>query len=232
LPKDFMEIFGYDASSVLPRHVEAFRHRPLKVMSTTHFSVPYLVEAGFLGHNIVYYRKHYYAAPLSAGAINFSQLSADELSRLVNAENLSSVRARIVVLEAERQIVPTVGNLVRSELKGLRIDVGAGQASGLTLSQSHAPEQVFEGSTTAAQQGSAADERVGQVRSLGSFLRHNLFQRRDGVIAVPMRIGAVDPNVYELKFDPDVITSRGLISTQIAILRAWVSWACGNQAKI
>jgi hypothetical protein len=46
-------------------------------------------------------------------------------------------------------------------------------------------------------------------------VKHHLFKRRDGVIGVPMRIGPVDPNVYELRVNPDVIASRGLISAQI-----------------
>jgi hypothetical protein len=165
LPRDFMEIFGYDASSVLPRHAEAFRHRPLRVMSTTHFSVPYLIETDFLGHNVVSYRQHHYAVPLSAGAVDLRQLSADELSKLVNAETLSSVRARIVVKEVERQIVSTVGNHVRSELEGPRngdFD-GAVGASDPALSQSHAPEQMTDGSAAPAHPAPPGDERVGQV---------------------------------------------------------------------
>jgi hypothetical protein len=234
LPQDFMEMFGYNASSVLPRHVETFRHRPLKVMSATHFSVPYLVDTGFLGHNIVSYRQHYYATPFSAGEVNFSQLSAEELSKLVNADNLSSVRARIVVQEVERQIVPTIGTLVKSELEASRNKglSGAPRTDDLAFSQSHEPEQIIEESTASAQPASPGDERVGHVHSLGSFLKHNLFRRRDGIIAVPMRIGPVDPNVYELKFNPEVITSHGLILTQIGILRAWVRWTCGGRAKI
>ena len=75
------------------------------------------------------------------------------------------------------------------------------------------------------------DERVGQVHPLGSFLKYNLFKRRDGIIAVPMRIGPVDPNVYELRVNPDVIASRGLISARIEILCVWVRWAFRGRAK-
>jgi len=168
LPRDFVEIFGYDASSVLPRHAEAFRHRPLRMMSTTHFSVPYLIETDFLGHNVVSYRQHCYAVPLSAGALDLRQLSADELSKLVNAENLSSVRARLIAKEVERQMVSTIGNFVRFELEGHRTDDlnGIVDASDLALSQSHAAEQMIEEPAASAQPvSSVTKEQAKSMRS-------------------------------------------------------------------
>lgn len=259
MPQDFMEKFGYDSSSVLPRHAEAFRQRPLKLMSTTHFSVPYLIETGFLDHNIVSFKQHCYGVPFSAGAVDIRQLSAEELSKFVNAENVSSVRARIVVREVERQIAPIVGNLVKSELQKLcdsdldgtrgdeikdRIEplveslvssvlnkrfMEAEEArESASAAEPNALEQASEANAPPSPPASRGDERVGQVHSLGSFLRYNLFQRRDGVIAVPMRIGPVDPNSYNLKFHPGVIASPGVISIRTSILRDWIRWAYGR----
>ncbi|MBV8630623.1 MAG: hypothetical protein JOZ83_06840 [Silvibacterium sp.] len=225
LPQDFMEMFGYDASSVLPRHAEAFRRRPLNVMSTAQLSVPYLIETDFLGHNIVSYRQHFHAVPLTAGAVDLSELSEEELAKFVNGENLSSVRARIIAKEVERQVVPTVEHLVRSELKGLRnSNFDSGPLESDLACQSQASVQRISENAASAPPASPGDERVGQVHSLGSFLKYNLFRRRDCVIAVPMRLGPVDPNVYELRFNPGVIASSGLIATQIRILCAQIGW--------
>lgn len=226
LPQDFMETFGYDATAALPRHADVFRHRKLKLASAEHASIPYLVETDFLGHNIVSYRQHYYALPLTAGAVDLQQLSAEKLGTFVNGENLSSVRARIIAKEVERQVVPAVENLVRSALKGLHSDdFDSGLPEGDPACQSPAPGHTIGESGESALPTPAGDERVGQVHSLGSFLKHNLFQRSDCVIAVPMRIGPVDPNLYELRFNPAVIVSSSLAATRIRILYAWIRGA-------
>jgi hypothetical protein len=143
----------------------------------------------------------------------------------VNGENLSSVRARVIAKEVERQIVPTVEDLVRSELKGLRnSDFDSGLLESDLACQSQASVQRISEGAASAPPASPGDERVGQVHSLGSFLKYNLFQRRDCVIAVPMRLGPVDPHVYELRFNPGVIASSGLIATRIRILCARIGW--------
>lgn len=215
LPQDFMETFGYDASSVLPRHAEAFRHRPLKVMSSSHFSVPYLIETDFLGHNIVSYRQHNYAVPLSAGAMDLRQLSPEELSKFVNDENLSSVRARVVAKEAEKRVLSIVRNLIES-----------GEVRDVTAAMKpDEPDQMMDESEAPVAPMPHGDDRVGHVRPLGSFFRYNLFQRRDCIIAAPMRLGPIDPNDYELKFNPRLIASRDLTAARVEILSAWIRWA-------
>ncbi|MDQ8731320.1 hypothetical protein LPJ38_30085 [Bradyrhizobium daqingense] len=226
LPQDFMVKFGYDGSSVLPRHVAAFRHRPLRLMSTTHFSVPFLVETDFLDHNIVSFNQRYYGIPFSAGSADLRQLSAEELARFANSESLASVRAQIVAREVERQVAPMVGELVKSELEKLRRrgpdDTGGERA----FSNGGISADATEGRTAPVVSPSGGDDRVGEIRPLGSFLRHNLFERRDGVIAVPMRIGPVDPNLYDLRYAPGVIAERSLMSVYASVLRASFRWVC------
>jgi hypothetical protein len=224
LPQDFMEAFGYDASSTMPRHAEAFRRRPLKLMTSSHYSVPYLVQQDFLGHNIVSYQQQYYGVPLSAGAVDLRQLSAEELSQFATAGSLASVRTLIVTNEVKLQIEPTIRNLVRSGLDGFQGDY---HASARAIDD---PALSGEGATSGppAYHG---DERVGHFRPLGSFLKYNLFRRRDGIIAVPMRIGPVDPNTYDLKFSPGVITSHRLVTTCARILRARVASALSRLSR-
>lgn len=185
MPQDFMEAFGYDASSVLPRHIEAFRRRPLRLMSAAQLTVPYLVETDFLAHNIVSYRQRYYAVPLSAGALDLAQLSPEDISALLNGESLSWVRTGLIAREVKRQIA----------------------------SEREAGEGVI-----AVPPAPSGDERVGEFRAAGSFLTYNLFRRRDGVIAVPMRLGPVDPTKYELRFAPGVIAASGLVTAWTRIL--------------
>lgn len=199
LPQDFMVKFGYDGSSVLPRHVAEFRHRPLRLMSKTHFSVPFLVETEFLDHNIVSFNQRYYGIPFSAGSADLRQLSEEELLRFEHSDSLSSVRAQLIAREVQRQVAPEVEKLVKLELDTLR---------------------------SSAPLVSGGDDRVGEVRPLGSFLRYNLFQRRDCIIAVPMRMGPVDPNCHNLKIIPDVIAERSLISVYVRVLRDSFHWAC------
>lgn len=240
LPQDFMEKFGYDGSSVLPRHVAAFRHRPLRLMSTTHFSVPFLVETDFLDHNIVSFKQRYYGIPFSAGSADLRQLSEEELSRFANSQSLASVRAQIVAREVERHVVPMVGKLVKSELEKLRssqdqtASVVAPSARSMEAEETGKTGSTFEsgaldqrgvGVEASAPLKSGGDDRVGEVRPLGSFLRYNLFQRRDCIVAVPMRIGPVDPNLYDLRFTPDVISERSLISVYVGVLRDSLHWA-------
>jgi hypothetical protein len=221
LPQDFMDVFGYGESAVLPWRVDAYRRRPLKVMSAAHHTVPYLVEPDFLGHNIVSYQQQYYALPLSAGAVNLDQMSAESLSTFVAGETLESVRARIIAQEVKRQVEPTIEILVSSRLEELRngfLNDNA-RASEQALVDSNASNRAPDDSAALISRTPYGDERVGQFQSIGSFLKFNLFRRRDGIIAVPMRLGPVDPTRYELRFTPGVIVSRRSLTIRIRIIR-------------
>jgi hypothetical protein len=223
LPQDFMETFGYGSSSALSRHVAAFRRRPLLLMSSSHFSVPYLVEQDFLGHNIVSYQLRFYAIPLSAGAVDLRQLTAEELSRFATTDSLASARTLVLTNEVEQRIEGTVKNLVESGLQGFQESAREG------FSTTDDPPSSGEGKSSAPPTHEG-DERVGQFTSLGSFLKYNLFRRRDAIIAVPMQMGPVDPNVYGLKFAPGVIASHRLITIRIKILRALVGLAIAGSS--
>ena len=220
LPQDFMDVFGYGASTVLPGRADAYRRRPLKLMPTAHLTVPYLVEPDFLGHNIVSYQQQYYALPLSAGALNLDQMSAESLSTFVADATLASVRARIIAQEVKRQVEPTIEILVSSRFEELRNgylndDARASEQASVDPNASNgAPDNAAPISRT-----TYGDERVGQFQSIGSFLNFNLFRRRDGIIAVPMRLGPVDPTRYELRFTPGVIVSRRSLAIRIRIIR-------------
>jgi hypothetical protein len=193
-------------------------------MSTTHFSVPFLVETDFLDHNIVSFKQRYYGIPFSSGSADLRHLSEEELSRFANSESLASVRAQIVAREVERQVAPKVESLVQSELEKLRS--GEPGDAGGQPAFSHGA-----GVEASAPLKSSGDDRVGEVRPLGSFLRYNLFQRRDCIIAVPMRIGPVDPNLYDLRYVPDVIAERSLISVYRKVLRDSFRWAYKRARK-
>jgi hypothetical protein len=76
------------------------------------------------------------------------------------------------------------------------------------------------------------DEEVGSVRPMGRFLRYDLFERRDAILAVPLRCGAVDPRDYDLRFKPGVIATTSPVRARIRVLWAWIRWAYWDGAKI
>jgi hypothetical protein len=130
-------------------------------------------------------------------------------------ENLASVRGSIVVHEVKRQIEPMLDGLATSKLEELRAEDRDGTA------RMNEPMPLEP----------RGDERVGHFQPVGSFLRFNLFRRRDGIIAVPMRAGPVDPTLYELRFAPGVIASRTLIANKCRIICTWISYCAARLTR-
>lgn len=76
------------------------------------------------------------------------------------------------------------------------------------------------------------DERVGPVGPPTPFLGYNLFKRRNGVIALPMSLGAIDPRDYEMRSRPGVIASGNELGARLQVFGMWLRWAYWDGAKI
>ena len=212
LPQDFMEAFGYSAGhsadgSGLPKHAPAYRRRPLRLMTVTHSDVPYLVQSDYLGHNIVVYQDRYYAIDMAVGALDLGQVSSEQFAQWPNAQNLPSITALIVAKRMESQIAQRL-----SDIKPLVCKI--------------VDEKLAEHETV------RLATLTGSVRPAGNFLRYKLFQRRDAIVAVPMRYGAVDPSDYDLRFKLGIIATTNSFAARLRILWAWVRWAYWDGAKI
>ena len=66
----------------------------------------------------------------------------------------------------------------------------------------------------------------------GAFLRYNLFKRADSLIAVPWRLGAVDPRQPAVADTPGVLARRAPLALRLKIAWAWVRWAYWDGARI
>lgn len=75
-------------------------------------------------------------------------------------------------------------------------------------------------------------ESVGQAWPVGRFLGYNLFRRNDALLAVPQRIGAVDPLDASLRYRPGVIASRSAFRARLRIIWRWIRWAYWDGAKV
>ena len=76
------------------------------------------------------------------------------------------------------------------------------------------------------------DKNVIAVRPMGRFLRYDLFERRDAILAVPLRCGAVDPRDYDLRFKPGIIATTSPFRARARVVWAWIRWAYWDGAKI
>ncbi len=74
-------------------------------------------------------------------------------------------------------------------------------------------------------------DRNGAVRCRGGFLGYNIFQRLDDTIAVPRRLGAIDPADPSLRERPGVIAARGANAVRLAVMWCWIRWAYWDGAK-
>jgi hypothetical protein len=74
-------------------------------------------------------------------------------------------------------------------------------------------------------------DRNGAVRSRGGFLGYNIFQRLDDTIAVPRRLGAIDPADPLLRERPGVIAARSANTVRLAVMWCWIRWAYWDGAR-
>lgn len=96
---ELMESFGYDILSDPPisRHTEQFLRRPLQYSAENFDAMALDVESGFLGCNLVRFVDRFYATPQSAGHIDFTALTQEQLSRLPSADSLSDLKALLTI---------------------------------------------------------------------------------------------------------------------------------------
>lgn len=76
-----------------------------------------------------------------------------------------------------------------------------------------------------------AQERNATVRSGGGFLGYNIFRRLDDTIAVPRRLGAIDPIDPALGDLPGVIVAHSAHAARLSIVWRWIRWAYWDGAR-
>lgn len=103
LPSDYLEAFGYQpqppgkSSTQFGNRIEEFRKRPLRLAAITQEShPPVLIKHDVFGFDLVAYRGSYYAVPSSAGEIDLSSLSPEELADFPNAASLDEIRQTLI----------------------------------------------------------------------------------------------------------------------------------------
>jgi len=125
LPSDFIELFGYaralDAQDSYSCRVEEFRRRPL-VMQRDKPLPPILIERGCLRHDIVLYRRRFFAIPHRLGHIDLDRV--DDLSRSCLASDVDLARLKLSLVRGSGHLASRVlarairfGRLVRTWLR-------------------------------------------------------------------------------------------------------------------
>ncbi len=215
LPQDFMQKYGYDSNlsatgDILPAHAAAFRRRPLRLSAISHTNMPFLVETDYLGYNIVAYDDRYYAIDIATGDLDITQLSPEQRAKFLNAHSLASLHNMIAVAGLEQS------NRIAAAGLDQRV-----RAQVTTLVNAYLSEEKAR----------LNNEMVGAVRAARSFLGYNVIRRDDAVLALPRRLGAVDPRDYGLRSRPGVIISNSAAGVRLRILWEWVRWAYWDGAK-
>ncbi len=91
--------FGYRADGTLrSADAETWRRRPVRVSGAAFDDVPILIEPNFLGHNLVRYRRWFYAVPGERGNEDLRRMPAEALAELPNAQHLDALRATLIRL--------------------------------------------------------------------------------------------------------------------------------------
>jgi hypothetical protein len=228
LPQDFMQTYGYDIGAEsdefkLPAHAMDFRRKPLRVMTSNYFKVPFLVETDYLGYNIVSYMDRYYAIEMTTGDFDLAELSSDELAKLINAHNLPSLRGLIGIEHVDTSLKASIKQFIRDsvEREVARLEHKETPLSPPVVEEDIVFNEVEHG-----------DERVGPIGPPTSFLGYNLFRRRDAVIGLPMNLGAFDPRDFDVRSRPGVISSWSGLGARLQVFWIWLRWAYWDGAKI
>jgi len=251
LPQDFMVKFGYNArdDAIVPAHVDVYRRRPLHLSTVSHDNVPFLVEANYLGCNLIAYQGKYFGVKIAEGDLDLARLSAEQLSAFPTASDLVGLRALIAIdTEAVRKAVETkVEEKIRQSVlpplvqKYVEKELAPIRESMPPLVQKYVEKElapIRESMPSLVQMyvekelARRDNERVGAVHESGSFLGYNLFYRDDALLAVPRRLGAIDPRDHKLQSKPGVIFSFSSVGLRFRIAWAWVRWAYWDGAKI
>jgi len=67
LPQDFMEWFGYDSDSVVPKNAEKYRKRSLLIDGVDFSDTPIMYESDYCGCKIIRYKGRFYGVPHRTG---------------------------------------------------------------------------------------------------------------------------------------------------------------------
>lgn len=107
LPQDFMSRLGYPVdfadAGVLPAHRLDFRRRPLMNVAPSVDMTPLLVRQGFFGHNIVRYRRRFFAIPMDTGPLDLGALSDAELGRFLSGDTCENAEVAVTIKMARAQ---------------------------------------------------------------------------------------------------------------------------------
>lgn len=74
--------------------------------------------------------------------------------------------------------------------------------------------------------------QIGAVHSIGSILGYNLFRRRDAILAVPRKLGAVDPHDFDLARKAGVVSAGSGMTLWPKLIWTWLRWAYWDGAKV
>lgn len=104
LNQDFMRELGYAEVSSdgklppagIPRTAEEFRRRPLILQNLSFDHTPIAYEFGFLGYNIIRFKRMFYALP-QGRVIDLLSLGDQQLSQLLSAPELNSIKHLIAL---------------------------------------------------------------------------------------------------------------------------------------
>jgi hypothetical protein len=212
LPQDFMEKFGYGlaAGDATPAHAARFRHRPLHLSAVGHDEVPILIEAGYIGHNLIAYRGRYYAVEVAAGDLDLASVSAERLAKFPSDDDLAALRVKVqLAAESVRRVLD--GRINEEVRRSIASAVAA------YVDQDLAQRER---------------DKVGAVHERGSFLRYNVVERSDTLLAIPQHLGAVDPRELKLAARPGVLAASGPLALRLRIVWAWIRWAYWDGAKL
>lgn len=99
IPTDFMGILGYDIDSDSPysSRIEEFRTRTVKLRTAEVDETPILRDNDFFGHNIVLFRKRFYALPQSWGDTDLSSLPTEKLALLISSDDQEQCKLRVAI---------------------------------------------------------------------------------------------------------------------------------------
>jgi hypothetical protein len=121
LNQDFMRELGYPEVSPggdlppagIPGHAEKFLRRPLLVQRLNFDDTPIAYEFGFLGFNIIRFKRRFYAIPQGL-AVDLLTLDDKQLSRLISAPDIASIRQAAASYTTLRKLIPSpVKNTLR-----------------------------------------------------------------------------------------------------------------------
>lgn len=99
---DLLARFGYPADGTpgLPRDAAERRRQALRYSGIDFEEMPLTLESGYLGCNLVRYRKQMFAVPMAAGPLALEQLTPDVLAELPAASTTAELKSLLLLGKA------------------------------------------------------------------------------------------------------------------------------------